>query len=235
MSRAAFLARLAAGRSALGYFQNTAEGGTNGVQPTAATSGGASGTPVSTVQVGASSALVWDNTHAAHGSLSYKISGGSAVSTYLSVNYSTALTLVFLRLYVYFTAFPAGLTTIAGFYSGSTVRSRLGISATGKPTISTPSAGSPVMATSIGLNQWVRFDLAANLLVAGGSTTARMFLTPDSHGAPDDTCSLTGVNMVGTADRLRFGVGTNPTGALPTFWMDDLAWNEDGSTIPAAA
>lgn len=227
--RAAFAARLQSH-----YSHNSAEGGTNGVQPTAATSGGASGDPVSVVQVGASSALVWDNSAAAHGSLSFKISGGSAVSTYLSVSYSTALTLVAIRLYLLFAANPVGLTTVCGFYSGSTVRARLGVSATGKLTISTPSAGSAVMTGSIPLTSWFRVDLLANLLTSGGSCTMNRYDSMDSPTVTE-TGALSGVNLVGTADRVRFGVGTNPAGALPTFNMDDLAWNETGAAIGAAA
>lgn len=213
-------------------YTNNAEGGTSGTTVTGANSGGASGDAL-TVTIGASSALTFDNTHAAHGSLAYQISGGSAVSTFLAKTFTGATSNGTIRMYLYFTANPAAALPICGFYTGSTVCVRLAVSATGKLTLNSPSGGSAAMTSSIPLNQWFRVDITAVLAAGtGGSSTVNRYDSMDS-ATVSDTFGQSGVNYTGTTDRVRLGVGTNASGALGTFWLDDLAFNDTGAAIGA--
>lgn len=212
-------------------YSNDFEGGTLAAPITGPNSGGVSGDQFDSAQVGVSSSMIYDNTHPIVGSMCCQISGGNAVSTFLSKAYAAATAIGTMRIGLFFTAFPAAALPVGGFYSGSTVRVRFSISSTGKITINSPSGGALSSANSIPLNQ--PFFIEAACALAGGtsgSSSVKLYDNVNSS-TPKENFGQTGVNYTGTADRVRFGVSTNASGAIPTFWMDALAWNDTGDPI----
>lgn len=210
-------------------YYNDFEGGSDGTAVTAANSGGASGDAFDAASVGTGSTLAYSAVRAWRGLLSLLISGGSAVSTFLSKTFAAATANATVRAVFYLTANPAANLPILGFYSGSTVRVRISISTTGKIAIGSPSGGSLVSTNSIPLNQWFMIEFKASTLgTTTGTSLIKIYTNPDD-ATPLETFGQTNVNYGGTADRCRVGVGTNASGAIPSFWIDNVSINDTGA------
>lgn len=214
-------------------YQNTAEGGTNGVTVTAANSGGASGDAYTTVTIGAGGTLIFDNTHAAHGSLSYKVAtGGSAVTVIAERTLAGLTSAIALRGYGYFTANPAAALYIATVAATGGTRARLRINTTGKLQItdSTDTLTAAALTTAIPLNAWFRFEVQLALSATVGQATVARYDSIDSGTATESVASAANLNLGGTADKVRWGLPISLVNAGP-FWLDSLASDDTGTPI----
>lgn len=212
-------------------YTNNAEGGTSGTTVTTGNSGGASGNAWDLIAIGTASTLTFDNAHAAHGTLAYKIVCAANVGTYLRQTFGSPVSSVTARMYLYFTANPAGATAIFGWFSTNTVLVRAFVSSTGKLTIASTAGGTAAMTTSIPLNAWFRVDMTATISATVGAATLNRYDSMDSVTVTD-TVGQTGANYGGsTSNIIRVGLGTVPSGFAPTYWVDDIAYNDTGAAI----
>jgi hypothetical protein len=207
---------------------NTAEGGSNGVTVTAANSGGLSGVPFDTLVIGdATATLTFDNTHPAHGALSYKFQLG-AVATECYVAWTTGFTPVnvpratFRIKGAYFTANPGAtiyLYRVANIAGTNTFG--LALDTAGKLLIK-DGGGTIVatMATAIPLS--TLFDLEVTLEVTGTTGTVKVYRSDVADSdRPTDQLSGT-VTAAVPVGRVRWGhTGTGVMNVGP-WWYDDL-------------
>lgn len=221
---------------------NTAEGGTNTTAVTNANSGGASGNAWDVIDANSNgSSITFDNTHAAHGGLSYKFVQGTVAATH-RVRWSTSpgtFTECWGRVYLYQTAFgtsasqvvrinDSAQTRLAVIHPGIASDQHLYVQAS---IPGTQDGGSVVMA----LNQWVRIEWHFICNDTTGLIEAKLFNTADSVTA-DDTVIVQNVdtNGNGSGAQVEFGHGVG-VNANEIRWLDDMQVNGVGYPGPAVA
>lgn len=210
---------------------NTAEGGSNTTAVTTANSGGVSGDAWQLVTASATCSLTFDNTHAAHGALAYKVLlGATAGESY--GEWSTSLTAaatagpLYARAYLYFTANPTIAVNPFRWLSTTTLRGLVQITTAGKIAVLN-SAGTAVgtSSASIPLNQWFRLEASIVGSATAGQIIARLYNTADSTAVTETITSAATINTGGTIDRCRYGHAGTGSSNL-TFWMDDIAGSD---------
>lgn len=219
----------------MAQYANSAEGGSSGTTVTTGNSGGASGDAWTAVTIAGGDGLTFDNTHAAHGNLAYKIVATTG-ATFFERTYPGATTTVALRFYLYIAANPSSLVTLANFTSSGTVRCMVNITAAGKLQFQSASGVATLMGTVTPTGQWVRVELTATLNAVTGSMTLKRFDNPDSNTV-GDSITASGQNLGGSADRYRIGRLGFSTGSFSGgHWIDEIAANDTGVAIgPLAA
>src|ERR1035437_7439987 len=207
---------------------NSFDGGTNGVTISAANSGGASGDAFTAVTVISPDAMVFDNTRAAHGAMSAKLTGGSSANM-CSVTYdATPATAFAVRAYFYFTALPTADHWLIAMYAADHTTRLLSmhINGAGKLRLSDASGTTGVWtaAATMPVNQWVRIDLYGSC----GSTTTNATIKGGVYlgdsTTPIETIYSTAVGNLGTAQQLGrvvIGKASSSTFATP-YWVDDI-------------
>jgi hypothetical protein len=206
---------------------NTAEGGTNGTTVTAANSGGLSGVPFDTPVISATCTLTFDNTHPAHGALSYKFQlGGTAGECYMP--WTTGFTPVnvpaatFRIKGCYFTANPGAtiyLYRVANIAGTNTFG--LALDTAGKLLIK-DGGGTIVatMATAIPLSTLFDLEVTAEVVGTTGTIKVRRYDVADS-GDPTDQLSGT-VTAAVPMGRIRWGHTGTGVATVGPWWYDDL-------------
>jgi hypothetical protein len=217
---------------------NTAEGGTNGTTVTAANSGGLSGVPFDTPVISATCTLTFDNTHPAHGTLSYKFQlGGTPGECYLPWTTQLSATNVPSAMFrikgAYFTANPGAtiyLYRVANAAGANTFG--LALDTAGKLLIK-DGGGTIVatMATAIPLS--TLFDIDVTAEVSGTTGTIRVYRTDVADsGRPTDQLSGT-VTAAVPMGRIRWGHTGTGVATVGPWWYDDLeAVLPDGVVTP---
>lgn len=206
---------------------NSFEGGTNGATVSAAGSGGASGDAFFAVTVTAGGAMAYDNTRAAHGTLSAKVTGGvaGAIACYYDI---TASARFGVRAYFWFTGLPTDDLLLISMYAADHTTRLLSwhINGAGKLRLSDASgtAGVWTAAAAAPLNQWVRLELyglcgstTTNATIKGG-----VFLG-DSTTPIEAIYSSTAGNL-GISNQFGRAVVGKPGGTLfaTPYWIDDI-------------
>jgi hypothetical protein len=217
---------------------NTAEGGTNGTTVTAANSGGLSGVPFDTPVISATCTLTFDNTHPAHGALSYKFQlGGTPGECYLPWTTQFSATNVPAATFRikggYFTANPGAaiyMFRVANIAAANCFGINLGID--GKIVIK-DGGGTTVatMATAIPLSTLFDIEVTAEVTGTTGLIVVRRYDVADS-GRPTDQLSGT-VTAAVPMGRVRWGHTGTGVATVGPWWYDDFeAVLPDGVVTP---
>lgn len=217
---------------------NSFEGGTNGTTLTTANSGGASGNAFDAVtNTGTNAVDIFDNTVAAHGTLSCKVATGT--SSVQSLNrWSTSMgtvTQVWFRMYLYFTAFPTAVTRVMGYAtSGGTTCGIVGVAATTGKVNFFNASGSAIITTAnaVPLNAWCRVEGFLIGSATVGQMQLKLFTTPDSQTPTEMLTSTAAQNTTGAPGLYSFGIISNAANLGP-FWMDDIGISSTGYLGPA--
>lgn len=150
--------------------QNTAEGGTNGVTVSTANSGGASGDAFSQVTITGSGMAYFSNNTASHGTLSYRISGGSGDTGKLYIG-NTASNEGTMRGYFYLNSLPGNAQTLYNIQN-TAFASMANINITsGNLLTVTDNAGTVLFTSAAALSAttWYRVELQ---VIAGPTTSS---------------------------------------------------------------
>lgn len=219
---------------------NSAEGGTSGNAVTAGTSGGASGSAFDVVTIGTNATDAFDNTHAAHGSLSYKIATGASSVTVFnrwSTSFGSSVSQSWWRIYLYMTANPSATERILLFStSGGTTCGNIAVNTNG--TVSFLNATSSTIITTsvsfpVNINGWTRLEGYVIGSATVGQAEIKIFLTPDSATADNTQTSAANVNTTGAMGLWSYGI-VNAAINWPALWMDDLGLSDAGYIGPAS-
>jgi len=205
---------------------NTFEGGSNGTTITTGNSGGASGDAFNLVNIGAGAAVIYDNTHTAHGGLAMKCSSGTSGSLAYVEWDPSASSNFYGRFYIYIAANGA---VGDWYYDG-------GSSGADKAIITTDasnhiclqdSTGLPVQATStstMALSTWHRIEFHIICSTTVGQMEAKLFLGANSDGLTPDETLTTAANLNTGASINNHLFGNIATGGhvSTNVWMDDI-------------
>jgi hypothetical protein len=210
--------------------QNSAEGGANGATITTANSGGSSGDAFVQVTVAGVPTYNFSNNAAAHGSLSYRITGvsGDTAKIYLG---STASSQGTMRGYVYFNILPSAPQALFNIQNSSFGgMAAVNISSVNKMTVSDASGTTLfTSASALSAATWYRIELQ---VITGASTTTGtvnfQYYVGDST-TPLGTLSNTTANTT-TINALRGQFGKQTSGVALDANFDDFAYDDTSST-----
>lgn len=213
--------------------QNNAEGGTSGTTVTTGNSGGVSGNAFDAVNIGTGAAVTFDNTHAAHGGLSYNVSVG-ATSANANLQWSTSMgaqTTIWFRAYYYLTANFSVAHRIFECTTSGTLVGSVELSTTGKIIMQNTAAAAVLTSTnSVPLNQWFRVEGFITGSATVGQLSFSLYSTQDSQLALESQTSTATQNTTGSPDTYLFGIiGTTSTGP---YWIDEPAISNTGLIGP---
>jgi hypothetical protein len=216
---------------------NSNEGGSNGVTLTplvGGNTGGASGNFWDAVTIGAGCVDAFDNTRAAHGTLSTKISSAATAATSYN-QWSTSagsITKPWWRMAMYFTALPAASHRIWSAFQTATLCCAFRLGTDARVTFLDSLAAVGVQTTNpVPLNQWFRLE---GFLI-GSSTTGQMelkiFSNVDDVSPLETLTSAATLNLFGVPNVYRYGLGSNLANAGP-WWQDDYGLSDTGYIGP---
>jgi hypothetical protein len=196
------------------------EGGTDATTISAANSGGASGNAFDSVEITAGNTLVFDNDHAAHGTLAAKCvtTGTLGAGSNAAAKWSTAIgnqNDFWWRMYLWIDTFGAAAVRVVHFDNFGSNGGGINLTSARKIQLGDAVGGtSSVSTNTIPTGQWVRLEGQYD---GGNPTTSscRIYLSPDSASI-DETVTLSGnwPTISGTS----FG----PRNAGFTMWIDDV-------------
>lgn len=221
------------------YLTNSFEEGSNGTTITTGNSAppAGAGNAFDTVTIGASATLTYDNTQAAHGTLSAKyVEPASAVS--IVTEWSTSLTATSLlqawfRAYIFITAFPTANLRIIRGLNGATFCCAIAISNAGKVlTLNSAGATQTTSTTVVPTSAWFRLEGFFIGSPTAGQIQVKIFTTSDDEISPDET-NTTGaaINTTNTLTKISFGQPSSV--ASYTLWLDDLGASDTGYLGPS--
>lgn len=225
---------------------NNAEGGTSGTTVSTANSGGASGDAWGTPVIGTGMTLTFDNAHAAHGTLAYKVALTSTATaiTYLpwpSTQVGT-VTEIWGRLYIWSANLtpPAASLRLVRFLNAGTAVAGFNV-ASGTGAIECRSAADALIGTAsassaITASTWMRLEFHYLFNTATGETARVNVYTGDSATINTSaTCSA--INQGAACNEVRFGANTAAFSSTSgnAFWLDDINVNATGLPGPATA
>jgi hypothetical protein len=218
---------------------NSAEGGTNGTTATTANTGGTSGSAFDSVGIGSGASLIFDNTQAAHGGLSYKFATGATaadVNVKWDTSLGSSLTTVWFRLYGYFTAHPAAKTPICILRSGTANASQVSVLPSGKIAMSASASGTNVLTSTgtIPVNTWWRLEGFCTGNASTGQIEFKLFTTSPDAVTPDETQTSSATqNTTGLLSRADFGNSSGALANMGPYWQDDLGVSDAAYLGPA--
>jgi hypothetical protein len=217
--------------------KNSFEGGTNSVTVTAGNSGGASGDAFTSASA-STGALAYDNTRAAHGTLSAKLTGVSGAGIIGSSYDISPATAFGVRAYFYFTALPtADHWLIAMYATNNTTRLlSMHINGAGKLRLSdlTGTAGVWTAAATMPLNQWVRIDLYGSCGSTTTNATVKGGVYLGDSTSPIEAIYSTIAGNLGVSNqfgRATIGKANSSTFATP-YWIDDIRADDTATDLP---
>ncbi len=205
---------------------NSLEGGAAGAAPTAANSGGASGTAFDVVS---GTGLTYDSAQAAHGARALRFVGSeSAGPSY--VEWAAAVgtrTEIWGRFYAYVgSAYPSAGQALFRAYDGAAAACRVQLNASGKLALLGTSASPQLIisASVVPLNTWIRVEFHFVFSATAGVVELRYYDSADS-ATITETLSLSGQALTAQATRYQFGQISQTTPGTGTYtqWLDDLA------------
>jgi hypothetical protein len=206
---------------------NTAEGGSNGTGVTVGNSGGTSGTAFDVVTIDASAAAAFDNTHPAHGSLSYMLTGSGSGGAFLE--WDSVQTTVFGRAYILAGSFPAGVTSIIDPRNAGAITGSIRLNAAKKLDLydATGTLVASGVTVLVAVTQYrVEFQFVFSATV--GVITAKLF----AGDATTVTETITASALNTSAQMTQFRWSWRPF-TTDVLWMDDLNLNTTGFPGPA--
>ena len=214
---------------------NSFEGGTQGTGVTSGNSGGASGNAFDLVNIGALSAITFDNTESdAAGFLAGKFTTGSPSSNDY-VGWAKPLGLqnqVWFRAYCYFPAFAGNVRLIRVLTPSGTLCAAIQVNNSGKvQTLNSAGAQQTISTLTLPVNQWFRLEGYFIGSQNRGQIQVKIFVSNPYGTVPDETdTSGSAVATIGTFGDITFG---NPSSvANYTFWLDDLGVSNTGYIGP---
>lgn len=222
--------------------QNTAEGGTNGVTVTTANSGGSSGDALGSVSLVGSPTIIFDNSTAAHGSLSYYLSGADTERVRLTLNNpSSPSKSIAFRTYINIHSYPVGSDANIAVFQNSLATnnftSGINITTSGKcKMVPMNGTGSQTGTTTLSLNTWYRVEFQIDVGTTSTNSNIRLQLYQgDSTTALETLSNAAADSGVDTLIIAYFGKATSAGSFTASF--DDIAFSTDSSTPlgPASA
>ena len=218
---------------------NNFEGGTNTTTITSGNSGGASGNAFNGTVI-ASGTLAFDNTHAAHGSLSLKTAtaGAGDVSEAHWTSSLNSQSKLWFRQYLFLTANGAGtgcrVFTLENS-SGSTNCFFVNVSTTGK-LLAEDNVNSTLFTftRSIPLNQWFRIEGWVACSPTAGQGSLSMFYPLDSQVPVETHISAATFNTLDNIGWAAFGLAYSGGAAQGPYWMDDIGVSNTGPLGPVS-
>jgi hypothetical protein len=223
---------------------NSAEGGSNGTTATGGSAGNtnaASGNYFDIIASGTGSAITFDNTHAAHGTLSYKLApGAGAVTCNLSWTSSLAAsgqTRVDFRVYAYLPSTPTAntrlitVTTTAGTKCAALVVNTTGKMSWQDTTGAQITGGAFTNACATA--QWIRVEGYVIGSATVGQVSASLYNSMDSTTATETVTSAASQNTAGLCGKVLAGPNAD-TASVPAFWVDDFAATTSGTPLGPA-
>lgn len=207
----------------------TAEGGTSG--STVTTSDTGSGDAFSVATAGTGGTLVYDTTHAAHGTKAIKYQSGATSTSVYTAWTGLSMATVKFRISVYITSVTVSSMIIRAAASAAQ-RFRVIVETDGKLHIRDQGNTQIAISTAnVPLNAWfsVRGEVTAGTSAAWN---IRYYTSIDSVTATQTFSGSTGNFLAGNFDEIRFGIGAN-TASVAAFWLDDHAI--DDTTSPGVA
>lgn len=199
------------------------EGGSNGANVAAGSGAGTGDTNFDAI-FNTSATNIYDNAHAAHGTLANKIAT-AATSTSSYVSWTTSIgtqTTVWIRTYLFFTAAPAVQHRVVNFVGAAASRGNVLATTAGKLIFTNSGGGTVLTSLAFPTNAWFRLEAMFTGSATVGQWEYKIWYTPDSAGTPDDTqTSAANLNTGGTVDTYRFGFGSAVANAGP-YWQDDV-------------
>jgi Concanavalin A-like lectin/glucanases superfamily len=214
---------------------NSFEGGAAGTSVTTGNSGGSSGSAFDTVNTGTGASITYDLAESdAAGFLSGKIvTGGSAANSYVGWGKQLGLqSLVWFRVYAYFTAFSGGndrlvrILTPSGTFFGA-----IQVNNAGKVvTLDSSATSHTVSSLTLPLNQWFRLEGYFLGSPNAGQIQVKIFVSYPYGTVPDETDTTGVISTGGTFGQVTFG---NPASVTnDTFWIDNLGVSNTGYLGP---
>jgi hypothetical protein len=209
--------------------QNTFEGGSDGTTISTANSGGASGQAFDIASAGTGTTLAYEADRPAHGSLGMLVATGATAAT-ATVGWTVASLPTtqqwWHRFYWELTAAPATTQRIARFAADGTLAAALRVNASRQLQIAdAANVGQGTMTTAITVNSRVRVEWRVLGHATAGEIEVRLWLTPDSTGAADETLLVTALNTFGAVNQVEGGWLTASTNVPAAYWDDFAASN----------
>lgn len=210
---------------------NTAEGGTQDVEPTTANTGGLSGDAANLVTVGSGNAITFSTTNPAHGNMSYQFAYGTTAPGSLRWNLSEAGRVVHC-FYVRLSSLPAAFEYLGAIRHSAGNMCIATINASGKFVMQN-SAGSAIAASAapntFPVNQYVRVEIA----VTKGTTTTDGIIEY-AYYLGDATTAVyswsSNTQNTGTNNVNQVVIGRNATGTESrTVWYDTITARSQSS------
>jgi hypothetical protein len=197
---------------------------------------GSSGDPWDATFMSATCTLTFDSTHippnddGGPGQHAYKVllgaTPGQAYAQWDKAFTSGAVSPVYLRTYLYFTANPGTLVHVVQFLdSAGAVCGSVGIDTTGH--IVVRDSASATQSTSVGtipLNAFFELEVKCVGDSVAGGVHVRQYNAPDGvdREVVDNSVSATGINTRAPISQVRFGHSGAAVGSV-TYWMGDIA------------
>jgi hypothetical protein len=214
---------------------NSFEGGTSGTTISPANSGGASGNAFDVVSRTGTGVIQFDNTQAAHGSLSMKVQAATS-GDIASCNWSTSLGMLgqlWFREYLYFTANPTANCRVFSYIIGATNCGTVSVNSSGQLImLSSNSVTMFTFTAAIPLNQWFRIEGTIFNSTTAGQGTLRLYTSPDSVTPAEAHTSAANFNTAGSGNSAVWGIAFSAA-VLGPYWIDDIAVSTCGFLGPA--
>jgi hypothetical protein len=225
-------------------FTNSFEGGTNGTTLTAGAggnTGGTSGNFFDTVTIVASGTNIFDNTHAAHGTLANKLATGATAGTNFDAwdtSFGSAVGQVWFRQYLYLTANPGASFRSWSAFSAPAGSQNAGLQINTGGTLTFQDANGTAITgmtttETIPLNQWCRIEGFVIGSATVGQVELKIFFgaNPDATTPTNTYTSAATVNTRGNMGSWRYGINTSRANVV-AWWQDDLGLSNTGYVGP---
>ena len=218
---------------------NSFDGGVNTTTITAVNSGGASGAAFDSVTVGSGGTLAYDNTQAAHGSLSAKVAftSGQGVFFYWRASIPASQPTYWWRAYVYVTGNPGGNLRVVNVTAAASAMSAF-MNASGNISVTYGSGGTSFVtfAAAVPLSAWFRLEGFVTLSATVGQVSCAQYNSMDS-ATPTETHTSTANLNTGTpgTTTVQYADSNSAAFAFGPMWLDDVGASTDGPLGPFAS
>jgi hypothetical protein len=219
---------------------NSFEGGTSGTTITPGNSGGVSGNAFDVVNIGASAALAYSNTQAAHGTLSGEFTEpGTSTTCFAAWAGSltgSSLATIWYRAYVYLPALPpvTNMRLIAP-YDSTSICAGIAVSTAGKIVVQAGTTDTTQYTSTSAVNTagWFRLEGFVTGSASAGQVSMALYNSPDSATATETFTSAASLNTTGAITSVRFG--SSAQGTNYSWFMDDLGASSTGPVGPVVS
>jgi hypothetical protein len=224
------------------YLTNGFESGTSGSAFTDASSAppAGAGNELDANSTGTGGSLTYENTEAAHGSLSLKVVCGSSGGTNI-VEWTTSLTgsslsQIWFRVYIWMAALPTSGNTVTFIRTraGSTTCGQVAINSSGKVlTLNASGSTQTTSTTTVPTSQWFRLEGYVIGSPTAGSIQVKIFTTSKDELTPDET-DTTGTSVnTDSASMTRIDFGPSAASAAFTCYIDDIGASDTAYLGPS--